>query len=120
MDNVDEKEKVLRETVTRGILNGIQSMLERVKTIEDPTIKNVMILDKFLTMYDLFSGFVESNIDSYIENKETKALTKKTMKDLYNVFRELQDWVLHPNYSPDKIYGNALMNGSNFERKSNG
>ncbi len=107
------------EYILKGVIKGIQNTIDRYKNIEDPVLKNMLILDKVLSLLDFSSGLIEVGIDKKVNDPELGSSVKRTFKDVLQLFRELSDHVMSPSYSPDHPYGKNLMNMSlnNFNEK---
>lgn len=119
-DDEKTKQEEFDEMLLHGTFTGILSMLDRTKQIEDPLLRNMLMLDKILTFYDMGSGMMSAMIESKIKNPETRMLAKQVIKGTHAALKDLSDWVQHPQYSPERLFGNTLMKncGKDLQEKA--
>ena len=94
---------------------ALQQTLQRYEKIPDPAMKFTLVLDKFLWMTDMLSGFIQAQIKDYPQHLSEPSL--KVMAQTRQLLVELQDWVMHPVYSPEHPYGKKVMENAGQEFK---
>ena len=95
------------EKMIECALNSIRIILNRYKDIDDPVIRNSLLVDKFILMIDIFTGMTEVFTKQY--SLELREKLQGVTKEVHEELKELSKWIQMPTYSPDHPFGNTLM-----------
>lgn len=128
-DNIGDNEvKDIKNDVKRHIdenkdrnlmiaAQAILSIIERNDKRKDPVVRNLLFVDKILSLLDtVLAGYIQT-ADDVSDN--TKSEVKKAVNYLRVKFEELEDHIEQP-YDPSHPYGNRMMKeaGEHFSKAS--
>lgn len=101
-----------------SVVYALQQTLQRYEKIPDPAMKFTLVLDKFLWATDMLTGFIQAQIKDYPQYLSEPSL--KVITQTRQLLSELQEWVMHPTYSPEHPFGEEVMqrSGQNFKDKT--
>jgi hypothetical protein len=94
---------------------ALQQTLQRYEKIPDPAMKFTLVLDKFLWATDMLTGFIQAQIKDYPQHLSEPSL--KVVAQVRQLLSELQDWVMHPVYSPEHPFGQNVMQSAKQDFK---
>lgn len=107
------------ETIARATMYTIQSMNRRHRAIEDPGTKYALLVDKLCVVLDISGGVLRGFMEEYGVDPEIQAKIEETHENLQQELDGLMKWVVNPNaYSPDHVFGNAVMRGAQNDMES--
>lgn len=113
--NAEEKENLRREAEIRflsGIMTGIESIIQRQRKVDDPIVRNSMLLDKLLTVIDIGFGMLMAYTDRGGYPDEFQNRITDLFGNIQTELESLLKWVQHPQYSPDHSFGKVIMTKS--------
>jgi hypothetical protein len=98
------------ETIARSTVYAIESMNRRHRAVEDPGTKYALLVDKLCTFLDIGGGILRGVMDDYEVDPAIQAKVEETHNGLLRELDALMKWIVNPRiYSPDHIFGNAVM-----------
>lgn len=103
----DKREKEQKEQAIRAVLSAVENNFARAQRIKDPVTRNIVFLEKLLTVGDICIG----GLNTYgIDFPEDLKLRSENITKVINTQIEgLIDWIQQPIYSPDHFLGNMMM-----------
>ena len=113
-DSLEEEieNKALKQDIQtiKCILEIFERVLGRTRRIDDPVLKNALLVDKLSLCLDTSIGmlkgffFGRKNFPEDLMDRIDK-LSDQVSQDLNG----LMDWIRSPHYSPDHPFGNKVM-----------
>lgn len=70
-------------------------------------MKFTLVLDKFLCATDMLTGYLQVQLKEYPQQQSEPSF--KVIAQVRQLLSELQDWVMHPVYSPEHPFGKHVM-----------
>lgn len=108
------KAKIVQIELVLGMINN---GIERHNRSKDPVMRSTLLVDKLCTIIDV--GLVALAMEYDDLPDELREKMKASADSLKNELNFLLDWIASPQYSPDHVYGNALMKGAQNNFTSN-
>jgi hypothetical protein len=95
MDEVARKEKEKRNQLT--VCRSLNNIFTRYKDIEDPVLRSMLLLDKFLIGLDVLEGFI-MNMEMH---QDVRMEAEKVCRMIRKATNHLSQVVTTSTYSPD-------------------
>ena len=108
MSTTEDKKDDSKERIFIAIINGLESSLKRMKSVRDPMSRNLIMLDRILTVFDGLLGF--AHMGASFLTPEVNIRAETVLKEYQKEMELLLEWVQQPSYSPDHFVGNNIIN----------
>lgn len=110
------------EVIARTIIIATKGMFTRHSKIADPGTRYALLVDKLLTIIDVGSGLLKSEMANAGVNENVITEFDESLEVLNTQLNQMMAWIVSPQYSPDHPYGNTIMNTAKtiFESNCNG
>jgi len=108
-----QREKENNITIARGITEGMKSIFERQRKIDDPCLRNCLFVDKLSMSLDVMMAVLSTACRDH-------DMPEDLVKDIQNLkcnidqeLSQLMEWVRSPMYSPDSGFGRNYVEMKN-------
>ncbi len=114
----EKREKEQKEQAIRAALSAVENNFARAQRIRDPVTRNIVFLEKLLTVGDICIGALNTYGVDFPE--DLKIRSENVTKLINTQIEGLIDWIQQPIYSPDHPIGNMMMKESEKSFRSSG